>query len=597
MEVLDVVRREAVLVSADVAGWSRLLADDDMSTIQAITGFRAVGEAVARAHGGRLVDSPGDNLLFAFPTSQAALDAALDFQADVRLANASRPPQQQMHFRIGVDRGSVVEQDERVYGHGVNVAARLERLARPGGICLSQAVLDALQHHPPLEDIGEQRVKNIETPVRAWFVDVPGQVRTEVAVDQARPTLAVLPFDDLGEEPDRAWFADGLVEELLTSLAVGRHFPVISRSSSFALRGSGYDTQQTGTALGARYVVVGSVRRAAGRVRIAARLVDVEDGVQVWADRWDTTVDDAFDTQTEVAQAIAVALRPELLRAESVRSLRRPPADLDAWDYALQGLWHLHRPDAVDNARARELLQRAVDRDPTSAFAHGLLAHAHYLALTHHWTDDVMVTVASLARHADLAVACDPQEAGGHLYRGLVASVQGRRDDAVASFRRAVELNPSLPVARSLLGQFLAMGGDHEAGAAEVEHAIRISPKDPQLASLLAALGLVHFQAGDWAAAREVCERALVVSPDSAPALTTVAATAALLGDLDRARAAADALGRLAPRLSADTLRLVSASGRPEVVEQLLRGLALAGFTGAAGLAVPPSPPATKEPV
>lgn len=592
MEVLGVVRREAVLVSADVAGWSRLLADDDLSTIQAITSFREVGEAVARDHGGRLVDSPGDNLLFAFPTSQAALEAALSFQAQVQAANADVPATQRMHFRIGVDRGEVVEQDDRVYGHGVNVAARLERLARPGGICLSQAVREALTDHPPLEDIGEQRVKNIDHAVRAWFVDVPGQVRTEVTAGGVRPTVAVLPFDDLGGVPDQAYFADGLVEELLTSLAAARHFPVISRSSSFALRGSGYDTQQAGTALGARYVVVGSVRRAADRVRITARLVDVEDGVQVWADRWDTTVADVFDAQAEVAEAIAVALRPELLRAESVRSLRRAPADLDAWDYALQGLWHLYRPGAADNARARELLERAVAQDPSSGFAHGLLAHAHYVSLTHHWTDDVQATVTQLAVHADRAVECDPQEAGGHLYRGLVASVAGRREDAVASFRRAVELNPSLPVARSLLGQFLAIGGDHEAGAAEVEHAIRLSPKDPQLAALLGALGLVHFHAGRLAEARSVAERALVVAPDFAPAMITVASTSALLGDLDRAGTAALALERLAPRLTADTLRLVSASGRPEVVEQLLRGLELAGFRGATAV---PAPTATKE--
>ncbi|MGJ7450950.1 tetratricopeptide repeat protein [Aquipuribacter sp. MA13-6] len=587
MAVLDVVRRESVLVSADVAGWSRLLADDDLATIQAITTFRGVGEAVARDHGGRLVDSPGDNLLFAFATSQSALDAALSFQAQVHAANADVPAAQRMHFRIGVDRGEVVEQDRRVYGHGVNVAARLERLARPGGICLSQAVREALTDHPPLEDIGEQRVKNIQHPVRAWFVDVPGQVRTAVAAGGARPTVAVLPFDDLGEAPAQEYFADGLVEELLTSLAAARHFPVISRSSSFALRGSGYDTQQAGTALGARYVVVGSVRRAGDRVRITARLVDVDDGVQVWADRWDTAVADVFDAQAEVAEAIAVALRPELLRAESVRALRRAPADLDAWDYALRGLWHLHRPGAEDNARARELLQRAVDQDPSSGFAHGLLAHAHYLSLTHSWTDDVEATVAQLAVHADRAVECDPREAGGHLYRGLVASVAGRLGDAVASFRRAVELNPSLPVARSLLGQFLAVGGDHEAGAAEVEHAIRLSPEDPQLAALLSGLGVVHFHAGRLAEARAVCERALVVTPGFAPALTTVASTSALLGDLDRARTAARALERLAPRLTAETLRRVSASGRPEMVEQLLRGLELAGFRGATTVAAP----------
>jgi tetratricopeptide (TPR) repeat protein len=326
--------------------------------------------------------------------------------------------------------------------------------------------------------------------------------------------------------------------------------------------------------------VVGSLRRSDNRVRIAAQLLDAESGNHVWADRWNTTLDDAFETGDEIAQAISVALRPELLKAMSERAMRQAPGDLTAWDYALRGLWHLRRPTRGDCERAIELLTRAVQLDPASGFAHAYLANAHYRMLQLQWTTDRGRDQSALVQHAERAVACDPMDANGYLFQALACSVQGKRDEVFANLRRAVELNPSMPVARSLLGQFLGIAGRTEEGLRELDTAIRLSPKDPQLWTFHAGKAVVYFNAGRYEESRAASERALEVDPEfaSATAFSNIAATSALLGDLPRARAAlADTL-RVWPNMSVATFRTVFASIPEGPVEEFFRGLRLAGW-------------------
>jgi tetratricopeptide (TPR) repeat protein len=291
-------------------------------------------------------------------------------------------------------------------------------------------------------------------------------------------------------------------------------------------------------------------------------------------------VDDAFDTGDEIAQAISVALRPELLKDMAERAMRKAPADLTAWEYALRGLWHLRRPTRADGEEAVVLLSRAVQLDPDSGFAHAHLAHAHYRMLQHHWTVDRAADVAALVEHAERAVACDPMEANGYLFRSLACSVQGKREDALANLRRAVELNPSLPVARSLLGQFLGIAGRTEEGLRELDIAIRLSPRDPQLWSFHAGKSVVFFNAGRYEESREASEQALETDPESASATAfgNIAATSALLGDLPRAREALAETLRVWPNMSVATLRALFASIPEGPVEQYFRGLALAGW-------------------
>jgi adenylate cyclase len=576
--VTGVERRSATLVSADAAGYSRLMAADELATIEAIKGFRDAGEQIAAEHGGRLVDAPGDNLLFEFETAGPALEAALRFQAFVLETSRRQAPGDRMQFRIGVHSGEVVVDSDRIYGSGINIAARLERLARPGGICISDVVREEAGIVQALEDIGPQYVKNLPYPIHAFFVDVPGQALPARPASSAWPAIAVLPFEAAEGDADADYLAEGMSEDLITTLALWRQFPVIARNSSFTYKGRTVDPVVVGRELGAEYLVVGSLRRADQRVRISAQLLASETGQLVWADRWNTTLDDAFDTGDEIAQAISVALRPELLKDMSERAMRQAPADLTAWDYALRGLWHLRRTTRADGEQAVALLRRAVELDPASGFAHAHLAHAHYRMLQHHWTVDRDADLAALLGHTERAIACDPLDANGHLYRSLACSVQGRREDALLALRRAVELNPSLPVARSLLGQFLGMAGRTEEGLRELDHAIRLSPRDPQLWTFHAGKAVVLFVARRYEESRAESERALAVDPEAATGFLNVATTSALLGDLERARAAlADTL-RLWPDMSVPTLRTLVASIPEPAVEEFFRGLRLAGW-------------------
>ena len=580
MSVTAVERRSATLVSADAAGYSRLMAADELATIEAIKIFRDAAHDVAAEHGGRLVDSPGDNLLFEFGSSASALQASLRFQAFVADTNERYPPEDRMQFRVGIHSGEVVVDTDRIYGSGINIAARLERLARPGGICISHAVRDGLDLAPALEDIGPQWVKNIPHPIHAFFVAVPGEALPVRPTSSAWPAIAVMPFETAEGDRDAEYLADGMSEDLITTLAMWRQFPVIAGSSTFTYKGRTIEPVVVGEELGAEYVVVGSLRHLGQRVRISAQLLGAGRGQHIWADRWNTTLDDAFETGHEIAQAISVALRPELLKDMSERAMRQAPGDLTAWDYALRGLWHLRRITREDGEQAVALLTRAVQLDPSSGFAHAHLAHAHYRVLQHHWTVDREADLRALVEHAERAVACDPMDANGYLFRALACSVQGRGEDAVAALRRAVELNPSLPVARSLLGQFLGMAGRTEEGLRELDKAIRLSPRDPQLWTFHAGKGVVLGVAARYEESRAESERALEADPESASAIaySNIAATSALLGELPRARAALAETLRVWPNMSESTLRTLFASIPEPAVEAFFYGLRLAGW-------------------
>jgi TolB-like protein len=390
--------------------------------------------------------------------------------------------------------------------------------------------------------------------------------------------VAVLPFDNFGSGADQEYLSDGICEDLLTSLAMWREFPVISRNSSFAYRNRGADLKAVADELGAGYLVVGGLRRAGQRLRITTQLLNPENGHQIWAGGWNTNLQDVFETQTQIAHAIAVALRPELLKAESDRAIRQPPSDMGARDFALRGLWHLYRGDPDSGQQAIALLTQAVELDPNSGFAHAHLAHAYYASIIHQWSSQPLLAVQKVTEHAGRAVVCDPLDANGHLYWGLSCSVRGLFKERTAALLRAVELNPSLPLAHSLLGQFLGSEGHTEEGLAHIDRAVELSPRDPALWSFYGGKAAILFVAKRYAESMAAARKGLSINPDAGNLYSNIAASSALLGDIEQAAQALREMRRVWPDVSIEKLRIALASAPAEVTERFFAGLRSAGF-------------------
>ena len=392
----DNQRKLAAILSADAVGYSRLMGDDEAATVAALDGARAVFREVIAAHRGRVVDTAGDSVLAVFDSVVEAVAGAAEIQDRLTEENAAVAEDRRMRFRIGINLGDLIAKpDGTIYGDGVNIAARLESLAEPGGVTLSEDAYRQVRNKLDLafEDIGEHAVKNISEPVRAYRIKGRGdggapKTPEDGAAMMARPALAVLPFNNMSGDAEQDYFADGLTEDLITALSLDKTFPVIARNSTFVYKGKSTDIRQVAKELGARYVLEGSVRKAANRVRINAQLIDAETGHHIWADKFDRELEDIFELQDEITARIAATIEPELHRAEQMRSLAKKPANLEAWDYVQRGMADLAAFTAEGNLRAREMFERALALDPDYAHAHAGLSFSHDRDMLLQFTDD-----------------------------------------------------------------------------------------------------------------------------------------------------------------------------------------------------------------
>jgi TolB-like protein/class 3 adenylate cyclase/Tfp pilus assembly protein PilF len=514
LDPTQVERKLAAILSADVVGYSRLMAEDEAATVRTLTDYREVVATLIRQHRGRVVDSPGDNVLAEFPTALEAARGAVEVQRVIQARNADLPPERRMEFRIGVHLGDVTVEGERLYGDGVNIAARLEGLAAPGGVCLSGTVYEQVERklNVPLEDLGEQELKNIPRPVRVYGLKLPLSDREAEAPERSlpgmeeltvpgfsgRPAIAVLPFDNLSGDPEQEYFADGLAEDLITRLSSWRGFPVIARNSTFTYKGKAVDVKRVSRELGARYVVEGSVRRAGDRVRVSAQLIDATTGHHVWAERYDRELSDIFALQDEITEAIVASMHPGLRDFEWQRTAHQDPESLDAWDSAQRANWHLNRFEKDENAKARALYERAARLDPHSVAAFFGIANTHYLDALYQWTDSTDRSIAELEHAARTCASIDSKNPLGRVALGLSHRISGQPNKAIAAFELAVELNPNSSLAHGWLGISLAEAGRAEEALERLEKGIRLSPQDSLMSFFLHAIAMAHFGAGRY---------------------------------------------------------------------------------------------------
>ena len=539
-----VTQRLAAILAADVAGYTRLMADDAPATIAALGACRTVFRQHIEAHGGRVVDMAGDSVLAVFPSTAGAVRAAADTQDEIAGRNEALDEARRMRFRIGINLGDIHEAaDGTVYGDGVNVAARLEGLAAPGGVMLGQDAWRQVRGDGDLGfvDAGEHSVKNVAEPVHAYRLEVAGEAVPEAQAAE-RSSIAVLPFDNMSRDEDQEYFSDGITEDIITALSRYRWLTVIARNSTFTYKGKAVDVAQVGRELGVRYVLEGSVRRAGSRVRVTAQLIEAEGAGHLWAERYDRELDDIFALQDEITETIVQAIEPKLGAAERQRAHAKRTGDLNAWDAYQQGLWHLYRHTPEDHAAARPLFERAIAMDPGFGQAHAALAMTDIWAVMFAYTDDIPAAIAAATAAANASLALDDRDAGAHLTLARIGLITGDHAQALDESETALALNPSLALGHFVRGEALAFLSDYRSALADFELAMRLSPHDPQIWAMEMWAGTALLILGDAETANDWARKAL-----RRPTVQPLAYLfqASILGNLDRIDEAKAALAKL----------------------------------------------------
>jgi adenylate cyclase len=545
-----VERRLTAILAADVAGYSRLMAADEEGTLSALkTLRREIADPKIKEHRGRIVNTTGDGLLSEFASVVDAVRCAVEVQREMAARNAGVQAERRIDFRIGINLGDIMIDDNDIFGDGVNVAARLEALAEPGGICVSRVVRDQVRDKLaiPFEDMGEQQVKNIARPVRAYRIvltgtasrpSIPSEPTPPPLLD--RPSIAVLPFHNVSGDPEQEYFVDGITEDIITALSKWRWFLVIARNSTFAYKEKSVDLREVGRELGVRYVLEGSMRRVGERVRISSQLINITTGTHLWAERYDRDLTDIFAVQDDIASRVAAAIEPALSRAESQRVIAKRPEHMGAWDYCQRGFWHVHKGTRADGITAHGLFKQALALDPNLADAHLGLARALIVQWDYGSVEDFAPSVRQARESALQAVALDSENPQAQYVLAQTSLWGGDARAAIAHASRAIELNENFALGHFYLGIALSLDGRHEEALEAIETGWRLSPRDPRASTWLANKARVFYHLRRYEEAIETALSARRIRPHAYGSLVLVASYAQLGRDEEARNALAD---------------------------------------------------------
>jgi adenylate cyclase len=551
-------RRLAAVFAADVAGYSRLMEADEEGTLRELKAHRRelVDPKVVEHHG-RIVKTTGDGMLVEFASVVDAVRCAVDIQRGMAERSGGTPIERRLQFRVGINVGDIILDGGDIFGDGVNVAARLEALAEPGTILVSRIVHDQVRDKLPFDfdDLGEQTVKNLSRPVGIYRVGLGANVASKPSTMRVatpdRPSIAVLPFQNMSGNPDQEYFADGIAEDIITALSKLRWFFVIARNSSFTYRDRAVDVKRIARELGVRYVLEGSVRKSNDRVRITAQLIDASTGSHLWADHQDGELTDVFALQDAITRNVVAAIEPRLLEAESLRSQSRSPEDVDAWDLLIRANSLFWRMTDTESEAAIDMLKQAVARFPDYAPAKSMLAFMLLLTRYAVWTSSAFKPqVDESAALAARAAQLDDGDPWAHLAQGFVALTRRHTDEAVEGFRRALELNPNFAAAHGYLGLALALDGRSEEAIDHIAQAMGMSPRDPQNSVFNMALAVAHYLAGRYTEAIGIAQRAMQQRDGLISAHRICIASLRQAGQIEDARAYLEKLKILQPGIS-----------------------------------------------
>ena len=581
-------RRLTAILSADVKGYSRLMGEDELATVETLKKYRDVISSLVGDYAGRVVDSPGDNILAEFVSVVDAVECGVKIQDALKDENAQLSKNRRMEFRIGINLGDVIDDEGRLYGDGVNVAARLEGLAEPGGVCVSDKVYNEVRGKVEIQfdELGPQDMKNIAEPVRAYQLRLNDASATAIDVSapvpgfDGRPAIAVLPFDNMSVDPEQEYFADGIAEDILTRLAMWRWMPVIARNSSFTFKGRAVNVKEVGKALGARYVLEGSVRKVGARVRITGQLIDADTDHHVWAERYDRVLEDIFELQDELTEAIVAALEPAVGKAEMVRAQRKDTPDLNAWDLSQRGMWHFNRFTKDDFAAGYGFFRRSAEHDPGFARPLAGAAMIRIVEALLAWSDDPAKALGDAHRSALEAVSLDDAEPFASAVLGYSNTYMRQYDAGLAAAKRAIELNPSFAIGHHALGVARMFNGEPAEAIDAIERAVRISPEDSWLPMWLGTLSASCYLVHDYERALHVARLGVQRAPHYPIGQRSLANALAQLGRMDEARAALAAFLALSPNYNAETARRSVIFRHETDYEHYAEGLRKAGWDG-----------------
>jgi adenylate cyclase len=601
MTTEKVKRKLTAILSADVKGYSRLMGEDEVGTIRILQTYRGVMSALIQKKGGRVVDSPGDNVLAEFASVVDALESAVEIQRELKVRNADRSESRRMEFRIGINLGDVVEEGERIYGDGVNIAARIEGLAEGSGICISGTAFDHIGKRLPLgyEYMGEQEVKNIEKPVRVYRVLLepeqagkvigekgPRRTQWRWAVAAAvvvvvgalalwnfyfrpppiepaskdkmafplpdKPSIAVLPFTNMSGDSEQEYFADGLTEEIITALSKVPRVFVIARNSSFIYKGKPVKVQQVSEELGVQYVLEGSVRKDENRVRVTAQLVDALNGRHLWAETFDRKLQDIFALQDQISFKVVAALQVKLTEGEQALIVAGRTTSFEAYANFLRGVEHVKAYNREGNLLARKMAEEAIRLDPNYPRGYRLLATTHWLDVRLGFSKDPKQSLTDAAHLYQRVIAMDPSDAVAHSFLGQVYTMMGEHEKGIAEAEKAVALDPNAADAHAMYGFVLHFSGRNIEAIDSVQKAIRLNPAPPNW--YFAILGQAYCQAGRYSDAIVAYRKALLHQSDNLPVHLCLAAAYSFSNDERSAHAEIEEVLRLNPKYSVENV-------------------------------------------
>jgi adenylate cyclase len=637
-----VKRKLTAILSADVKGYSRLMGEDEVSTMQTLKKYREAMARLVQEYEGRVIDSPGDNILAEFRSVVDAVECAVKLQKELKERNAKLSEHRRMEFRIGVNLGDVIDDEGRIYGDGVNVASRVEGLAEGGGICISGTAFDQIGKKLPLgyEYLGEQEVKNIEKPVRVYKIltepEAVGKLIGEekpkpkgwrwVVVAAARvilvagvfavwnfylrpdvepasvekmafplpdkPSIAVLPFDNLSGDPEQEYIADGITENIISALSKIPEIFVIARNSTFVYKGKPVKVQQAAEELGVKYILEGSVQKSSGHIRITAQLIDATAGYHIWSEKYDQKFDELFRLVDNITRQIVVALQVELTQGEQSRVWHETTNNFDAWGYGVKAYSHFERYNKADNAKARDLFQKAVQLDPDYAFAWMMLAFTHWVDARFGFSESRAASFKQAVELAQKALSLDDTLPDMYTMLGSVHLFQKQHEKALALGRKATTLGPSNSEVHALFAMSLLYAGKFEEAIENFQKAMRLSPYYPTW--YLYQLAESYYMAGRYEDAATTYGQGLELAKKGGrnPFLLHAGLAAAYfkLGQEDEARQHAEEVLKINPKFSLEYMRNFTFYKGPDDTDRLLNAMRKAGLPETPPLPLPNKP-------